>query len=30
MELRQQPPPEIDGEQEFEVEAIVGHRVFRG
>ena len=29
--LKQQTPPiEVDGEKEFEVKAIVGHRVFRG
>ena len=29
--LRQQPPPiEVEGEQEYEIEAIVGHRLFRG
>ena len=29
--LGQQPPPiEVDSEQEFEVEAIVGHRLFNG
>ena len=29
--LHQQPPPiEVEGDQEFEIEAIVGHRVYRG